>query len=74
MPLSEPECVPDAIPGFDVWRDPTAASMWRGRHSASGRTAGAGTWELLVWRAYEVRILISITDVSKALSGEHSGA
>jgi hypothetical protein len=46
--------------------------MWRGRHSASGRTVSAGTWELLVWRDYEVRILISITNVSKALSGERS--
>jgi hypothetical protein len=72
--MSEPEYISDAIPGFDVWRDPTAAGMWRGRHSASGRTVSAGTWELLVWRAYEVRILISIADVSKALSSEPTGS
>ncbi|MER6827254.1 hypothetical protein ABT352_14825 [Streptosporangium sp. NPDC000563] len=71
--MSEPEYIPDAIPGFDIWRDNFEADMWRGRHRDSGRTISADNWELLVWRAYEVRILISITSIREVLD-RHAGS
>ncbi|WP_326646400.1 hypothetical protein OG884_17420 [Streptosporangium sp. NBC_01755] len=71
--MSQPEYIAGAIPGFDVWRDDSEADVWRGRHRQSGRTISADNWELLVWRAYEVRILISITNITEALDG-HAGS
>jgi len=60
--------ITDAIPGFDVWRDDDA-DLWRGRHQESGRTISAQNWEELIWRAYEVRVFLTIANMRAVIDG-----
>ncbi|WP_327105136.1 hypothetical protein [Nonomuraea glycinis] len=62
--MSEPE-YESPVAGFEVWREDDG--KWRGRHKESGRTINAEQWEMLVWRARETILFITITNVGEML-------